>query len=43
MREVLIKAIPFDDLKMTELEVSLGLSCHIGPDGLGIACCNKAE
>ncbi len=23
--------------------LSLGLSCHIGPDGLGIACCNKAE
>lgn len=21
--------------------LSLGLSCHIGPDGLGIACCNK--
>lgn len=23
--------------------LSLGLSCHIGPDGLGIACCNKIE
>ena len=23
--------------------LSLGLSCHIGPDGLGIACCTKVE
>ncbi len=23
--------------------LSLGLSCHIESDGLGIACCNKAE
>lgn len=23
--------------------LSLGLSCHIGPDGLGIACCCKPE
>ena len=23
--------------------LSLVLSGHIGPDGLGIACCNKAE
>ena len=23
--------------------LSLGLSCHTGPDGLGIACCCKPE